>query len=114
MNNIAKLNMSTLSIIDNEEINLGGFENSLSIDHYSNAKFSSSTLLGFSIEVSPSTVPLFEEEDFHVVIREKVNLASDGPYENAVTKIGSKEYENKKINKLKTLPRGFKEIKGYN
>jgi hypothetical protein len=36
------------------------------------------------------------------------------PYENAVTKIGSKEYENKKINKLKTLPRGFKEIKGYN
>jgi hypothetical protein len=42
MNNIAKLNMSTLSVIDNEEINLGGFENSLSIDHYSNAKFSSS------------------------------------------------------------------------
>jgi hypothetical protein len=88
---------------------------SLAIQHIHDNSISDETTLQFTLDITKTHVPTIEE-DFVVVIREKVDATSRGPNDIAITNVGEDvgkpNYKKKVPYRPWELPQGFKELKG--
>jgi hypothetical protein len=88
----------------------------LIVDHTADVVKSSSDTLLFTISMAPTHAPYIKEEEFVIVIREKVDLTARGPNDifikNAGKDVGEYEYVDSSPYRPLEMPIGFKELKG--
>jgi hypothetical protein len=86
----------------------------MTISHYAYSLKQTEATIPYEIEVVREYVPLIEEVEFCVVLREKVDLAATGPNEETIKDIGEDigkyNYVNKSPSGLLNLPIGFQEL----
>ena len=112
---IYKLDKDTLLEISSQELVLEDIQ-SFSIQHiHDDNSISDSTTMPFTINVAKGYVPQIEEE-FVIVIRERVDATSRGAHDIAITNsgedIGKPNYIQKVPYRPLELPQGFIELKG--
>jgi hypothetical protein len=117
-NKIYNFNKNTLTEIDHVDLVIEDAQ-ALIIDQLvDSANFSASSTLPFTISLAEKHVPFLEEEEFMVVVREKVNLSAQGPNDviikNVDKDIGQGSYKDKKPYRPVELPTGFTEMKRSN
>jgi len=109
---ILKLNKN-LSLIDSISTDLS---DSMSIDHFNDVVKNSNAEIIFTISATDSQIPFIDEEEFCIVIREKVDLSAQGPNDviikNINKDVGNKSYKDFKPYSPVELPPGFIELKG--
>jgi len=109
---IVKLNKS-MTLIDSEEVEV--FE-AMTIDHYSDVIKTAEGEIEFIISSTNCQIPAIDEVEYAVVIREKVDLSSNGPNDvlikekNKDTK--TKDFKDHKPCVPTSLPPGFIQLKG--
>jgi len=91
---------------------------SMSIRHIHDNAVSDQTTLNFTFDIMDMHAPLIEDEEFVVVIREKVDATSRGPHDVTITNVGDDvgkpNYKKKVPYRPWELPQGFRELKGEN
>lgn len=111
---IYKLDKDTLLEISSLELVLEDIQ-SFSIQHIHDNSISDSTTMPFTINVAKGYVPQIEEE-FVIVIRERVDATSIGAHDITITNsgedIGKPNYNPKVPYRPLELPQGFTELKG--
>lgn len=94
---LTKLNKDSLSIVDQVEISLD-YANGMTISHFTDITVTSQKDLTFSFKTLPKNVPILQDEEYIVVIREKVNLSDNTSNEISTKKngkvVGKKNYNN--------------------
>lgn len=92
--------------------------NALTILHTWDGVVSNSTTLNFTIDITSGHVPYINEEEFMIVIRERVDATARGTQDITITNVGEdigKENYNEKVPyRPWELPQGFTELKGQN
>jgi len=72
----------------------------------------------FTITILDKHVPYINQEEFMVVIRERIDVTARGPHETTLNNlgddIGRENYKNKVPYRPLELPPGFQELKGNN
>lgn len=110
---IYKLDKDTLLEISSQKLVLEDIQ-SFSIQHIHDNSVSDETTLSFTINVAKGYVPQIEEE-FVIVIRERVDATSRGVHDIAITNsgedIGKPNYNQQVPYRPWELPQGFKELK---
>ncbi|MFA7219276.1 MAG: hypothetical protein WC119_02070 [Synergistaceae bacterium] len=91
----------------------------LSIHHVHDSNISSSGIISFSLDISNNLhIPYIEEEEFMVVVRERIDATARGPNDMTINyvgdDIGKENYNEKKPYRPWELPYGFTELKGKN
>ena len=108
---IDKDSLLEISNVISEVSNVSSF----AIDHFDSNAVSDEYTLNFEIEIAKGHVPHIYEEEFMVVIREKVDATSRGVNDITITNIGDdigKPRYNKKVpHRPLDLPPGFRELK---
>jgi len=92
------------------------FSNGMTISHFEDINVSDKRDLTFSFEALPNNVPILNDEEYVVVIREKVNLSDNTPTE-IITKNNGTIEGSKNNNKKRPYshPNGvaiFRELRG--
>jgi len=113
MSKIYKLDKNTLTFVADQDMVISNVQ-SLVIQHVHDNSVSDESTLVFSIEIAKHHAPYIEEEEFMVVIREKVDLAARGPDDITLRNIGKdkgwEDYKDSKPYRPMALPEGFKEL----
>jgi hypothetical protein len=72
----------------------------------------------FTITILDKHVPYINQEEFMVVIRERIDVTARGPHETTLNNLGDdicrENYKNKVPYRPLELPPGFQELKGNN
>ena len=114
---IYKIDKDTLFEIGEETLSASNAQ-AMSISHVHDSTISNSSTINFTIDIADGHTPYIYEEEFMVVIREKVDATSRGPHDveitNAGVDIGKPNYNKKVPYRPLELPQGFKELKGRN
>ncbi len=112
-----KIDKDTLVEISSTELEISG-ATALSIQHIHDATITSSENLPFNITILDKHVPYINQEEFMVVIRERIDVTARGPQETTLNNLGDdigRENYNKKVPyRPLELPPGFQELKGNN
>jgi len=112
---IYKINKDSLAEIASQTLLIEDVQ-SLAIQHVHDGTVTDQGLLPFTLDIAPGYVPQIEQEEFMIVIREKVDATSRGPYDITITNagddIGKPNYTKKVPYRPWELPKGFKELKG--
>jgi len=117
-NKIYKFNKDSLTEIDHMDLIVADSQ-ALIISHLvDSANFTGSSTLSFTISTAEKHVPFLKEEEFMVVVREKVDLSAHGPNDVTIKNIdkdkGKGDYKDKKAYRPSSLPDGFTELKRTN
>lgn len=112
---IYKINKSFLTEIDSIEMQLPNVS-SMVIQHLFDGTLSGSSDLPFELDVSKKHVPFLNDPEFMVVIKERVDVTSQGPYDEVISNSGE-DFGRYNARKSKprapwALPNGFTELKG--
>ena len=72
----------------------------------------------FNITISDRHIPFIMEEEFMVVVRERVDVTTRGPKGKTITNagndVGRENYNDKSPYRPVELPQGFQQLKGNN
>lgn len=101
-----------LNLLDSQAVEVS---DSMTIDHFGDVIKAAEGEIPFVISATNCQIPFIEEEEFCVVIREKVDFTAQGPNDvlikNRDQDIGTKESKAKPYSPVE-LPPGFIELKG--
>lgn len=113
---IYKINKSDLTELGSYNLSIENIQG-LVIPHMFDGNVSNSSTISFTIEIVDKHVPYLQEE-FMVVIREKVDASATGPNAQTITDVGEDmgklDYKKKVPHRPWDLPEGFVELKGDN
>jgi hypothetical protein len=113
---IYKINKDTLLEVTSSDIFVEDIK-SVAIQHIHDNSVSDESTISFSINVANNYVPEIQEE-MVVVIRERIDATSRGPYDQIINDVGDDVGEGGYTKKVAyrpwELPEGFKELKGQN
>ena len=114
---IYKINKDTLLEMSSDNLSVSNVQ-SLFIEHVHDNSVSEESTLSFSISIDNGHVPYIKEEEFMIVIREKVDATSRGPHDATITNagddVGRFDYNKKTPYRPWELPQGFTELKEEN
>lgn len=117
-NSIYKFNKDSLTEIDHYDLSIGGSQAMIISHLVDSANFSASSTLSFTISLAEKHAPFLNEEEFMIVLREKVNLSAQGSNDvilkNVDKDIGQGNYKDKTPYRPVELPIGFTEMKRSN
>jgi len=112
-----KIHKDTLTEITSDVLTISNV-NSIVIQHVYDSVISDEANINFTISFAEGHVPYLENEEFMIVIREKVDATSRGPHDITITNVGKdigrSNYKNKVPHRPWEFPQGFKELKGIN
>lgn len=111
---IYKINKDTLLEVASSSLFVENVQ-SIGVQHIHDNSISDEALIPFELDISVGYVPEIDEE-IVVVIREKVDATSRGPYDITITNVGDDKgkanYNQKVPYRPWELPQGFRELKG--
>ena len=114
---IQKINKNNLDLIASINLTMDSSE-AIIISNSTDASKTSSEILQFTITPTQNQVPYLNQEDYSIVIREKVDLSVSGPYERTIADESNDSGKKNNTNSYPYVPRGltadFIELKGEN
>jgi len=112
-----KIDKDTLTEISSTRLEFSE-ATALAIQHIHDATITLSESIPFTITILDKHVPYINEEEFMVVIRERIDVTARGPQDTTLNNlgddIGRENYNNKVPYRPLELPPGFQELKGNN
>lgn len=115
---LLKIDKDTLLPVGNTNLNISDLNSieKMILQHFIDYPIESDNILEFEIDIVDNYVPHLNEEEFVVVIREKVDATAKGPHDVKISNIGKdlgrKNYNEKVPYRPLDLPHGFTELKG--
>jgi hypothetical protein len=114
---IYKIDKDSLTEIDSVSLAVSNVQ-SVIIQHVYDSTISDASIIPFQIDIADGHAPYIHEEEFMVVIRERVDATSRGVNDieitNAGEDIGEFNHKNRVPYRPWELPQGFRELRGKN
>lgn len=112
---IIRIQKNTLDIDtnwgDNGSVKFTDNPETFTIDHFSGASTSDSSILSFSVTPTDSQVPFLNKTEFVQVIRNKVDVSANGPSQKSAKDAGVLKKSQDLPISPKQMPLGFIELK---
>ena len=114
---VYKLYKDSLTEVSSKLLNVSNVQ-ILTIQHIHDNSISDEATISFEIEIDRGHVPHIYEEEFMIVLQERVDATSRGVNDVKLTNVdedlGSYQYNKSVPYRPWELPQGFRELKGKN